>query len=98
MCLYVFARKIHQRTQLDFSSQSCHYESGGNFSAENVDLLCWGYDPPGKPEIPIFQENGLFGKSEFLLFLAGRIPNTTSLRSPHQNFLQIHSGNFVMKS
>jgi len=49
MRLYVFARKINQQTQIDFSSQSYHYESGGSFSAENVDLLCWGYDPTGKP-------------------------------------------------
>ena len=36
------------------SSKRCHYESGGNFGAENVGFLYWGYDPPGKPENPIF--------------------------------------------
>ena len=83
MCLYVFARKINQRTQIGFSSQSCHYESGGNFGAENVDLLCWGYDPPGKPEIPIFRTKPFSRKIGISGFLVGRIPNTTSIRSPH---------------
>ena len=40
----------------------------------------------------IFRENGFSRKSEFLVFLVGRIPITRSLRSPGGLFLQVHSG------
>ena len=83
---------MHQRPVTIPNWLGCRYESGGKVRPENVGLLYWGYDPPGKPEIPICHKTDFIGKSEFPVFLVGRIPNTRGLRSPDGIFLLIHSG------
>ena len=91
--LNVFARKIHQRPVTSANRRGRHCGFGGKFRPGNVCFLWWGYDPPGKPEYPIFVTETDFRESEFPVFLVSRIPTTRSRRSPGGGlFLQIQSG------
>ena len=51
----VFARKIHQRPVTSSNQLDRHYESEEIFRPKNKGTIFWGYDPPGKPETPIFR-------------------------------------------
>ena len=66
--LNVFAQKIHQRPVTSSNRLGRHYESEGKVRPGNVYSLWWGYDPPGKPEIPIFREIGFCDKNRNLWF------------------------------
>ena len=84
--LIVFARENIQRPVTSSNRLGCHYEFGGQVRPENVDILWWGYDPPGKPEFPVFVTKLVSRKIGFSGVPGGSYPHHKKCTFPRRTF------------